>query len=154
MTSMSLGTISHDSKIDWLEMNETGRKLLYRDKRLRVSLFGVYITPVSPSHTHQLQLIFVLYMGFTYHAQPSCTITVCQHNVLQPLACLFDFWIIVRSSRLLMLRQLLWVKCHVKFNQLANQPKGVSITVKKYQAWQLSNYCSSLNHGLGIHLNS
>jgi len=36
ITGMSLGTISHDSKIDWLEMNETGRKLLYRDKRLRV----------------------------------------------------------------------------------------------------------------------
>lgn len=33
----SLGTISHDSKIDWLELNETGRKLLFRDKKLRVS---------------------------------------------------------------------------------------------------------------------
>lgn len=32
----NLGTISHDSKIDWLELNETGRKLLFRDKKLRV----------------------------------------------------------------------------------------------------------------------
>uniref|UniRef100_A0AAQ5YZD1 Intraflagellar transport 172 n=1 Tax=Amphiprion ocellaris TaxID=80972 RepID=A0AAQ5YZD1_AMPOC len=31
----NLGTISHDSKIDWLELNETGRKLLFRDKKLR-----------------------------------------------------------------------------------------------------------------------
>lgn len=32
----NLGTLSHDSKIDWLELNETGRKLLFRDKKLRV----------------------------------------------------------------------------------------------------------------------
>ncbi|NXE00970.1 IF172 protein, partial [Chaetorhynchus papuensis] len=30
------GTISHDSKIDWLELNETGHKLLFRDKKMRV----------------------------------------------------------------------------------------------------------------------
>ncbi|XP_058656852.1 intraflagellar transport protein 172 homolog isoform X2 [Ammospiza caudacuta] len=29
------GTISHDSKIDWLELNETGHKLLFRDKKMR-----------------------------------------------------------------------------------------------------------------------
>uniref|UniRef100_A0A3Q3FQ83 Intraflagellar transport 172 n=1 Tax=Labrus bergylta TaxID=56723 RepID=A0A3Q3FQ83_9LABR len=34
----NLATISHDSKIDWLELNETGRKLLFRDKKLRVRL--------------------------------------------------------------------------------------------------------------------
>lgn len=34
----NLGTISHDSKIDWLELNETGRKLLFRDKKLRVRM--------------------------------------------------------------------------------------------------------------------
>lgn len=33
----NLGTISHDSKIDWLELNETGCKLLFRDKKQRVS---------------------------------------------------------------------------------------------------------------------
>lgn len=32
----NLGTIGHDSKVDWLELNETGRKLLFRDKKLRV----------------------------------------------------------------------------------------------------------------------
>ena len=33
----NIATLTHDSKIDWLELNETGRKLLFRDKRLRVS---------------------------------------------------------------------------------------------------------------------
>ena len=33
-----LGQISHDNKVDWLELNETGRKLLFRDKRLKVSV--------------------------------------------------------------------------------------------------------------------
>ncbi|XP_072536228.1 intraflagellar transport protein 172 homolog isoform X2 [Salminus brasiliensis] len=37
----NLGTISHDSKIDWLELNETGRKLLFRDKKLRLNLFDI-----------------------------------------------------------------------------------------------------------------
>ncbi|GMT03452.1 hypothetical protein PENTCL1PPCAC_25626, partial [Pristionchus entomophagus] len=31
-------TISHGNSIDWLELNETGRKLLFRDKRQRVHL--------------------------------------------------------------------------------------------------------------------
>lgn len=34
--SYNAGTISHDSKIDWLELNETGHKLLFRDKKMRV----------------------------------------------------------------------------------------------------------------------
>lgn len=34
----NLGTISHDSKIDWLELSETGCKLLFRDKKQRVSV--------------------------------------------------------------------------------------------------------------------
>ncbi|MEQ2313666.1 hypothetical protein AMECASPLE_004402, partial [Ameca splendens] len=37
----NLGTISHDSKIDWLELNETGRKLLFRDKKLRLHLYNI-----------------------------------------------------------------------------------------------------------------
>ncbi|KAL7872215.1 hypothetical protein SRHO_G00071980 [Serrasalmus rhombeus] len=37
----NLGTVSHDSKIDWLELNETGRKLLFRDKKLRLNLFDI-----------------------------------------------------------------------------------------------------------------
>ncbi|XP_056409120.1 intraflagellar transport protein 172 homolog, partial [Hyla sarda] len=31
----NVGTVSHDTKIDWLELNETGHKLLFRDKKLR-----------------------------------------------------------------------------------------------------------------------
>jgi intraflagellar transport protein 172 len=37
----SLGQVQHDSKIDWLELNETGRKLLFRDKRSRLNLVDV-----------------------------------------------------------------------------------------------------------------
>ncbi|KAM6905680.1 intraflagellar transport protein 172 homolog [Lycodopsis pacificus] len=37
----NLGTISHNSKIDWLELNETGRKLLFRDKKLRLHLYDI-----------------------------------------------------------------------------------------------------------------
>uniref|UniRef100_A0A3Q0QW63 Intraflagellar transport 172 n=1 Tax=Amphilophus citrinellus TaxID=61819 RepID=A0A3Q0QW63_AMPCI len=37
----NLGTISHDSKIDWLELSETGRKLLFRDKKLRLHLYDI-----------------------------------------------------------------------------------------------------------------
>ncbi|CAG9816108.1 unnamed protein product [Phaedon cochleariae] len=35
------GQISHDSKIDWLEMNEIGNKLLFRDKKQRLVLVDV-----------------------------------------------------------------------------------------------------------------
>ncbi|XP_041831040.1 intraflagellar transport protein 172 homolog [Melanotaenia boesemani] len=37
----NVGTISHTSKIDWLELNETGRKLLFRDKKLRLHLYDI-----------------------------------------------------------------------------------------------------------------
>nr|XP_057921402.1 intraflagellar transport protein 172 homolog [Doryrhamphus excisus] len=37
----NLGTISHDSKVDWLELNETGCKLLFRDKKLRLHLYDI-----------------------------------------------------------------------------------------------------------------
>ncbi|CAF93921.1 unnamed protein product, partial [Tetraodon nigroviridis] len=37
----NLGTISHDSKIDWLELNETGSKLLFRDKKQRLHLYDL-----------------------------------------------------------------------------------------------------------------
>ncbi|KAJ8355794.1 hypothetical protein SKAU_G00185880 [Synaphobranchus kaupii] len=37
----NLGTVSHDSKIDWLELNETGHKLLFRDKKLRLHLYDM-----------------------------------------------------------------------------------------------------------------
>lgn len=32
----NIGTISHESRVDWLELNETGHKLLFRDRKLRV----------------------------------------------------------------------------------------------------------------------
>ncbi|XP_039285389.1 intraflagellar transport protein 172 homolog [Nilaparvata lugens] len=35
---MTILQISHDSKIDWLELNETGHKLLFRDKKMRLTL--------------------------------------------------------------------------------------------------------------------
>lgn len=37
----NLGTVSHDLKIDWLELNETGRNLLFRDRKLRLNLYDV-----------------------------------------------------------------------------------------------------------------
>ncbi|XP_056632969.1 intraflagellar transport protein 172 homolog [Diorhabda sublineata] len=36
-----LGQIGHDSKIDWLELNEIGNKLLFRDKKQRLILVDV-----------------------------------------------------------------------------------------------------------------
>ena len=36
VSGYNAGTISHDSKVDWLELNETGHKLLFRDKKMRV----------------------------------------------------------------------------------------------------------------------
>ncbi|CAH1372030.1 unnamed protein product [Tenebrio molitor] len=41
MTGMLIGQITHDSKIDWLELNETGHKLLFRDKKQRLILVDV-----------------------------------------------------------------------------------------------------------------
>lgn len=39
--SLTLGHVTHDSKIDWLELNETGSKLLFRDIKLRLNLVDV-----------------------------------------------------------------------------------------------------------------
>ncbi|EMP37903.1 hypothetical protein UY3_04885 [Chelonia mydas] len=44
----NIGTISHDSKIDWLELNETGHKLLFRDKKMRHAAPNQY-----PASQHQ-----------------------------------------------------------------------------------------------------
>ncbi|CAB4036903.1 intraflagellar transport 172 homolog, partial [Paramuricea clavata] len=33
VSGFNAASVGHDSKIDWLELNETGRKLLYRDKK-------------------------------------------------------------------------------------------------------------------------
>ncbi|KAK3091661.1 hypothetical protein FSP39_021624, partial [Pinctada imbricata] len=40
-SGMTLAQLNHESKIDWLELNETGRKILFRDKRLRLNLFDI-----------------------------------------------------------------------------------------------------------------
>jgi len=37
----SIATIQHNSKLDWLELNETGRKLLFRDKRLQLHMYDL-----------------------------------------------------------------------------------------------------------------
>ncbi|KAJ3660531.1 hypothetical protein Zmor_004974 [Zophobas morio] len=50
MTGMLMAQITHDSKIDWLELNETGLKLLFRDKKQRLVLVD--------TTTQQKQCIF------------------------------------------------------------------------------------------------
>ncbi|XP_076806393.1 intraflagellar transport protein 172 homolog [Clavelina lepadiformis] len=38
---VQIANIQHNSKLDWLELNETASKLLFRDKRLRLHLYDV-----------------------------------------------------------------------------------------------------------------
>ncbi|XP_063612068.1 intraflagellar transport protein 172 homolog [Penaeus indicus] len=38
---VTIGQVTHDSRIDWLELNETGTQLLFRDKRQRLLLINV-----------------------------------------------------------------------------------------------------------------
>ena len=40
-TKMNEANIHHDSRIDWLELNEKAKKLLFRDKRLRLFLYDI-----------------------------------------------------------------------------------------------------------------
>ena len=44
INQMTIAQISHDSKIDWLELSETGQHLLFRDKKMRLMLTGVGTT--------------------------------------------------------------------------------------------------------------
>ncbi|PAA52772.1 hypothetical protein BOX15_Mlig006435g1 [Macrostomum lignano] len=37
----TIGQVDHDVKVHWLELNETSRKLLFRDKKLRLFLYDV-----------------------------------------------------------------------------------------------------------------
>uniref|UniRef100_F7BYN0 Intraflagellar transport protein 172 homolog n=1 Tax=Macaca mulatta TaxID=9544 RepID=F7BYN0_MACMU len=37
----NIGTVSHESRVDWLELNETGHKLLFRDRKLRLHLYDI-----------------------------------------------------------------------------------------------------------------
>ncbi|XP_067032279.1 intraflagellar transport protein 172 homolog isoform X2 [Acropora muricata] len=41
LTGFNIATVNHDSRIDWLELNETGRTLLFRDKKLKLHLLDV-----------------------------------------------------------------------------------------------------------------
>ena len=41
VAGISLGQVNHESKIDWLELNETGHKLLFRDKKLKLHLYDI-----------------------------------------------------------------------------------------------------------------
>lgn len=41
VTKNSIGTINHDSRIDYLELNPSGSKLLYRDKRRQLLLYNI-----------------------------------------------------------------------------------------------------------------
>ena len=38
---VTVAHISHDAKVDWLELNETGYKLLFRDKKQRLMLLDL-----------------------------------------------------------------------------------------------------------------
>lgn len=38
---VTLGQVTHDSRIDWLELNETSTQLLFRDRRQRLMLISV-----------------------------------------------------------------------------------------------------------------
>lgn len=48
--------VAHDSKIDWLELNETGHKLLFRDKKMRLTLLD---TRSTESHSILTYCTFV-----------------------------------------------------------------------------------------------
>lgn len=41
ITKNSIGTINHDSRIDYLELNPSGTKLLFRDKRRQLLLYNI-----------------------------------------------------------------------------------------------------------------
>uniref|UniRef100_A0A2K6MV73 Intraflagellar transport protein 172 homolog n=1 Tax=Rhinopithecus bieti TaxID=61621 RepID=A0A2K6MV73_RHIBE len=37
----NIGTVSHESHVDWLELNETGHRLLFRDRKLCLHLYDI-----------------------------------------------------------------------------------------------------------------
>ncbi len=41
LTNATLATISHDTRIDWLELNHRGTHLLFRDKKRHLSLYNI-----------------------------------------------------------------------------------------------------------------
>lgn len=42
VSGLMMAQINHDSKIDWLELNEIGNKLLFRDKKQRFVFLFVH----------------------------------------------------------------------------------------------------------------
>lgn len=47
-----IAQISHESKIDWLELSETAHKILFRDKKMRLVLDVKFVSSASASlHT-------------------------------------------------------------------------------------------------------
>uniref|UniRef100_A0A8D0GGL2 Intraflagellar transport 172 n=1 Tax=Sphenodon punctatus TaxID=8508 RepID=A0A8D0GGL2_SPHPU len=79
----NIGTISHDSKIDWLELNETSHKLLFRDKKMRVTR----TQPVGLGWKGAGQVLYrdggaaQPELGLACHIQGSC---VCQLSGREP----------------------------------------------------------------------
>ena len=45
---VTISEVTHDSKIDWLELNETGHKLLFRDKEMRLMLVDILKDQKTP----------------------------------------------------------------------------------------------------------
>ncbi|CAH8607286.1 unnamed protein product [Heterobilharzia americana] len=41
VTGLAIVQVPHDKKIDWIELNETGQKLLFRDRKLQLILFDI-----------------------------------------------------------------------------------------------------------------
>lgn len=66
--------ITHDSKIDWLELNETGHKLLYRDKKMRLTLLD---TRTGENHSILTYCTFVQ-VGFI--AKKAQSVSIVNHS--------------------------------------------------------------------------
>ncbi|XP_012943117.1 intraflagellar transport protein 172 homolog isoform X1 [Aplysia californica] len=41
LSGQNIAQVSHDNRIDWLELNETGHKLLFRDNKLKLHLYDI-----------------------------------------------------------------------------------------------------------------
>ncbi|KAK0069568.1 intraflagellar transport protein 172 isoform X1 [Biomphalaria pfeifferi] len=41
ISGLNVAQISHDNRVDWLELNETGHKLLFRDNKLKLHLYDI-----------------------------------------------------------------------------------------------------------------
>ncbi|RUS80517.1 hypothetical protein EGW08_011738 [Elysia chlorotica] len=41
LSGLNIAQVDHDNRIDWLELNETGHKLLFRDNKLKLHLYDI-----------------------------------------------------------------------------------------------------------------